>query len=88
MIDKVVKELLEGYEETTPVAVVKKATWPDQEIIRGTLADISQKVKDADITKTAMIVVGDVLNPGDFNASKLYDKNFKHEYRWVNYIYV
>ena len=81
MIDKVVSELLEGYEETTPVAVVKKATWSDQEIIRGTLADISQKVKDANITKTAMIVVGDVLNPGDFNASKLYDKNFKHEYR-------
>ena len=81
MIDKVVDELLEGYEETTPVAVVKKATWPDQQIIRGTLKDIAEKVKDANITKTAMIVVGDVLDPGDFNASKLYDKNFKHEYR-------
>ena len=79
MIDKVVDELLEGYEETTPV--VKKATWPDQQIIKGTLADIAGKVKDANITKTAMIVVGDVLDPGDFNASKLYDKNFKHEYR-------
>ena len=63
------------------IAVVKKATWPDQQIIRGTLADIAEKVKDANITKTAMIVVGDVLDPGDFNASKLYDKNFKHEYR-------
>ena len=81
MIDKVVDELLEGYTEDTPVAVVKKATWPDQEIIRGTLKDIASKVKDANITKTAMIVVGDVLEPGDFNASKLYDKNFKHEYR-------
>ena len=50
-------------------------------MIKGTLADIAQKVKDANITKTAMIVVGDVLDPGDFNASKLYDKNFKHEYR-------
>ena len=81
MIDKVVEELLVGYEETTPVAVVKKATWPDQQIIRGTLKDIAQKVKDTNITKTAMIIVGDVLNPGDFNASKLYDKDFKHEYR-------
>ena len=81
MIDKVVGELLEGYEETTPVAVVKKATWPDQEIIRGTLKDIAGKVKEANITKTAMIIVGDVLDPGDFNPSKLYDKNFKHEYR-------
>ena len=81
MIDKVVDELLEGYEKTTPVAVVKKATWPDQQIIKGTLADIAGKVKDANITKTAMIIVGDVLNPGEFNPSKLYDKNFKHEFR-------
>ncbi|MBQ9025613.1 MAG: precorrin-4 C(11)-methyltransferase [Methanobrevibacter sp.] len=81
MIDKVVDELLEGYTEDTPVAVVKKATWPDQEIIRGTLKDIADKVKEANITKTAMIVVGDVLDPGDFTASKLYDPNFKHEYR-------
>ena len=81
MIDKVVDELLEGYSEDTPVAVVKKATWPDQEIIKGSLKDIASKVKKANITKTAMIVVGDVLDPGDFNASKLYDKNFKHEYR-------
>ena len=81
MIDKVVDELLVGYNEDTPIAVVKKATWNDQEIIRGTLKDIAQKVKDANITKTAMIVVGDVLNPGDFTPSKLYDPNFKHEYR-------
>ena len=45
MIDKVVDELLEGYSEDTPVAVVKKATWPDQEIIRGSLKDIASKVK-------------------------------------------
>ena len=81
MIDKVVDELLEGYSEDTPVAVAKKATWPDQEIIRGTLKDIASKVKEANITKTAMIVVGDVLDPGDFTPSKLYDANFKHEYR-------
>ena len=81
MIDKVVDELLEGYSEDTPVAVVKKATWPDQEIIKGSLKDIASKVKKANITKTAMIVVGDVLEPGDFTPSKLYDANFKHEYR-------
>ena len=81
MIDKVVDELLEGYSEDTPVAVVKKATWPDQEIIKGSLKDIASKVKKTNITKTAMIVVGDVLEPGDFTPSKLYDANFKHEYR-------
>ena len=81
MIDKVVEDLLVGYSEDTPVAVVKKATWEDQEIIEGTLKDIATKVKDANITKTAMIIVGDILNPGDFTPSKLYDANFKHEYR-------
>ncbi|KZX10443.1 precorrin-4 C(11)-methyltransferase [Methanobrevibacter filiformis] len=81
MIDKVVEELKESYADNTPVAVVKKASWDDQLIIRGTLLDIAQKVKDADITKTGMIIVGDVLNPGDFKPSKLYDEHFKHEYR-------
>lgn len=81
MIEKVIDELLVGYNENTPVAVVKKATWNDQEIIEGTLKDIVEKVKSANITKTAMIIVGDVLNPGEFTPSKLYDVNFKHEYR-------
>lgn len=81
MIEKVVDELLVGYNENTPIVVVKKATWDDQEIIEGTLNDIVEKVKSANITKTAMIIVGDVLNPGDFTPSKLYDVNFKHEYR-------
>lgn len=81
MIDKIVEELLVGYESTTPIAVVKKATWPEQVIIEGTLEDIAEKVKAANITKTAMIIVGDVINPGNFTPSKLYDANFKHEFR-------
>jgi precorrin-4/cobalt-precorrin-4 C11-methyltransferase len=87
MIDKIVDELKsgyngkEGYNDNTPIAVVRKASWEDELIIRGTLANISEKVKKANITKTAMIVVGDVLSPGEFKASKLYDPDFKHEYR-------
>jgi len=81
MIDEVVEDLTKEYDANTPVAVVKKASWEDELIIRGTLATIGEKVKKANITKTAMIVVGDVLNPGDFKASKLYDPDFKHEYR-------
>ena len=87
MIDKVACELKEGhngqkgYNDDTPIAVVRKASWDDELIIRGTLANIADKVKKANITKTAMIVVGDVLDPGDFEASKLYDPTFKHEYR-------
>ena len=81
MIEKVVEDLLSHYSPDTPVAVVKKASWKDQKIIRGTLKDISVKVKEAGIKKTAMIVVGEVLDPGDITPSKLYDAEFTHEYR-------
>ena len=81
MIEKVVKELLTHYAPDTPVAVVKKASWNDQKVIRGTLEDIAFKVKEAGIEKTAMIVVGKVLDPGSITPSKLYDAEFTHEYR-------
>lgn len=81
MIGEVVKDLLEHYPITTPVAIVKKASWKEQLIIEGTLENIVEKVEEAKITKTAMIIVGNALNPGDFKASKLYDADFKHEYR-------
>ena len=72
MIEEVVEELLVGYEKTTPVAVVKKASWPDEEIVRGTLEDIADKVKQAGFKKTSMIIVGDAIGTTDFNPSKLY----------------
>ncbi len=81
MIENVTRDLLTHYPEKTPVAVVKKASWKDQLIVKGTLADITSKVKEAGIEKTAIIVVGDVLNPGDIVHSKLYDAEFTHEYR-------
>lgn len=81
MIDKVVEDLLSHYPPNTPVAVVKRASWNNQKIIRGTLKDIAPKVRNAGIEKTAMIVVGDVLNPGNITPSKLYDAEFTHEYR-------
>lgn len=81
MIEDVVKELLYAYPEDTPVAVVEKASWPDERIIRTALKDIVMKVKGAGIKKTAMIVVGDVLKQELKAVSKLYDKNFEHGYR-------
>ncbi|MGC9516268.1 MAG: precorrin-4 C(11)-methyltransferase [Methanomicrobiales archaeon] len=81
MIDKVVKDLLKYYPPQTPVAVVKKASWTDELVIKGTLEDIEEKVKSAGIKKTAIIVVGNVLDPGEITPSKLYDKDFSHEYR-------
>jgi precorrin-4/cobalt-precorrin-4 C11-methyltransferase len=82
MIGKVVEELLQGaYTAETPVAVVAKATWPDEEILRGTLGDIAARVQAAGIAKQALIIVGDVLNArrqGLAALSKLYDREFSH----------
>ncbi|MBJ6801546.1 precorrin-4 C(11)-methyltransferase [Geomonas propionica] len=82
MIDKVVDELLSGaYQEDTPVAVVAKASWADEQVLTGTLADIAAKVRDAGIAKQALIVVGDVLrarSEGMKAKSLLYDKGFSH----------
>ncbi len=82
MIDKVVEELTGGgYPEDTPVAVVEKASWPDERIVRGTLADIGDAVRTSGIRKTAMILVGRALADGPSAASRLYDAGFSHEYR-------
>jgi len=85
MIAEVVEELLLGaYNPATTVAVVAKASWKDEEIIEGTLADIAEKVKAAGIGKQALIIVGDVLKArkeGIPELSKLYDKNFSHGFR-------
>ena len=80
-IENVVTELLKGYkDETTPAAVIYKATWEDQEIIIGTLGDIAQKVKKAGINKTAQILVGNFI-AGDYKRSQLYNPKFSHEFR-------
>lgn len=81
MIENVVRDLLSHYSKDTPVAVVKKASWNDEMIIKGTLDNIADKVKKEGIEKTAIIVVGNVLDPGNITPSKLYDAKFSHEYR-------
>ena len=80
MIETVVEKLMKHYERDTPVAVIQKATWPDEKIVMGTLENIAEKVKEENITKTAQILVGWFM--GDkYSKSKLYDKTFTHEYR-------
>jgi precorrin-4/cobalt-precorrin-4 C11-methyltransferase len=85
MIDRVVEELLKGaYTRETPVAVVAKASWPDEQVVEGLLSDIAAKVKAAGIGKQALVIVGDVLKArreGLKAKSLLYDKTFSHEYR-------
>lgn len=72
-IDAIVPQLLDGgYRRETPVAVVAFASWPQETVLRGTLADIAAQMHEADITKTAVIVVGDALTAGEFTDSYLY----------------
>lgn len=78
---KVRQELLiGGYAEDTPVAVVYKATWPEEKIIRTTLAKLPEDMEAAGITKTALIIVSPALG-SIYEKSKLYDAAFATEYR-------
>jgi precorrin-4/cobalt-precorrin-4 C11-methyltransferase len=82
LVDHIVKELLAGgYTKDTPVAVIYRASWEDERVLTGTLADIGRKVKAARINKTAIIVVGDVIKPKAYEYSKVYDPSFTHTFR-------
>jgi precorrin-4/cobalt-precorrin-4 C11-methyltransferase len=83
LIAEIVQDLLKSgvYTNETPVAIVYRATWEDQKIIKGTLADIVKKTKEAKIIKTAVIIVGDVIAPKKYEFSKVYDAGFTHGYR-------
>ncbi|WP_035294250.1 precorrin-4 C(11)-methyltransferase [Clostridium sp. KNHs214] len=80
MIEKVVEKLKKGYGRNVPIAVIEKASWPDERIVVGTLDDIATKVKEANITRCAQILVGDFIDC-EYDKSKLYDKNFSHMFR-------
>jgi precorrin-4/cobalt-precorrin-4 C11-methyltransferase len=81
MLDSVIEELISGgYTLETPIAVVQKASWPDQKILRGTLATIAEIVRKAGVDRTAMIVVGNCLN-NEYALSRLYAPEFGHMFR-------
>ncbi|HVZ01202.1 MAG TPA: precorrin-4 C(11)-methyltransferase [Dongiaceae bacterium] len=77
-IHKVVAELTPHYGADCPVVVVYRVGWPDQHVIRGTLADIKAKVKDTRITRTALIFVGRVFENTAFSDSRLYHADHRH----------
>lgn len=80
-IDEVMKQLTDGgYAPDTPVAIVVRATWPDQKILRGTIATIADIIHDAGVTRQAMIIVGRVLD-SEYDLSKLYDSKFTTMFR-------
>ena len=73
-IERIVTDLIPHYGEECPVAVIFRASWPDEEKVLGTLADIAGKVLEKGIERTALIVVGYVLNAEGFMDSSLYRK--------------
>jgi precorrin-4/cobalt-precorrin-4 C11-methyltransferase len=75
---RVVRELRPRYGADCPIAVVWRASWPDERVVRGTLATIRGQVKEAGITRTAVIVVGRVLGERDFADSRLYSPDHSH----------
>lgn len=75
------RELVPYYGADCPVVVVYRASWPDQQIIRGTLSDIWRKVRNAKITRTALVLVGPVLGENAFRDSALYDAAYEHVLR-------
>jgi precorrin-4/cobalt-precorrin-4 C11-methyltransferase len=82
LLSDIVKEVIRGgYSKSTPVAVVYKASWPDQKVITGTLEDIVKKVWAEKITRTAIVMIGEVIQPKSYEYSKLYDKTFSHGFR-------
>ncbi len=79
-IREIVQQLLPAYGAQCPAAVVHRASWPDQLTLRGTLADIAERVEEAGLRSTTMIIVGQAL-ARNLPVSKLYDDAFSHGFR-------
>ena len=80
-LDKVVEDLTPLYGADCPVAIVVKASWPDERVVRGRLSDIVAKVAEEPIERTALIFVGHTLAAEDFRESSLYDPAYQRRFR-------
>jgi precorrin-4/cobalt-precorrin-4 C11-methyltransferase len=80
-LSKVVAELTPLYGSDCPVAIVVRASWPDERIVRGTLATIEALVAAEPIERTALILVGRSLTAGEFRESSLYDPAYQRRFR-------
>ncbi|MBO6902344.1 MAG: precorrin-4 C(11)-methyltransferase [Rhizobiaceae bacterium] len=80
-LDQVVAELTPHYGAECPVAIVAHASWPQQRIVKGTLADIADKIAADPIERTAIILVGRALGAADFRESSLYDPAYQRRFR-------
>ena len=80
-IDSIVAELIPAYGEDCPVAVVARASWPDERIVRGTLRNIVAELATEQIERTAIILIGPALAAEDFRESALYDPSYHRRFR-------
>jgi precorrin-4/cobalt-precorrin-4 C11-methyltransferase len=80
-IERIVTELTPFYGADCPAAVVVRASWPDQRVLRGTLGDIAGKVAADSIERTALVLVGRALAAEDFRESALYDPGYRRRFR-------
>ncbi|WP_186416954.1 precorrin-4 C(11)-methyltransferase [Bosea sp. CS1GBMeth4] len=81
VIEQVVAELTPFYGAGCPVAIVFRASWPEERILRGRLADIADKVRAAELERTALILVGPALASSDFGESALYSAGYDRRFR-------
>ena len=80
-LQRVVAETRPHYGEDCPVAIVFRATWPDERVVTGTLADIEAKLAAEPMERTALILIGPALGTEDFRESALYDPDYRRRYR-------
>jgi precorrin-4/cobalt-precorrin-4 C11-methyltransferase len=80
-LDRIIGELIPVCGEDCPVAVVARATWPDELIVRGTLATIKARLASERIERTAIILIGRALAADDFRESALYDPAYHRRFR-------
>ena len=82
MLEELSRRLIEGgYCEDTPAAIVYKATWPDEKKFICTVGTLAQTAAENHITKTALMIIGDVVGASSYERSKLYDPTFTTEFR-------
>jgi precorrin-4/cobalt-precorrin-4 C11-methyltransferase len=80
-LDRVVAELVPAYGPDCPVAVVYRVSWPDERILCGTLLTIAERLADAALERSALILVGPALGEGDFAESALYNADYRRRFR-------
>lgn len=81
VLDRIIEELVPFYGADCPVAIVARATWPDEVVLRGTLGTIQSVFEQSPVERTALVLVGPALGHKDFRESALYDPDYHRRFR-------